>query len=481
MACSDLKKSVLNICFLIFVWTISGSILLSCKRDDNGTPDPEDDLYNPNIADEYGNIASLGNSSLWGSFNLHDPTIIKHSEYYYIFSTDVAYGPNLKCGIMYRRSKDLVHWEFLGWVFNGVPPLPLAFMQANQPGYQQLSLWAPFIIKVGDIYRLYYSVPGNNNVKLSCIALATSSSPGGPWTDQGIVISCLPEDNFNAIDPSVIIDHENGRHWMTYGSYSAGIFIVELNPLTGKILNTGDKGKILAKRSNYGNAIEGSEILYNPDLGKYYLFVSYDWLEDNYNVRAGRADKPEGPYYDINGNDMASAGDNFPMITARYKFRYHSGWQGFGHCGLLYDEGKYYYVSQARLGSNKYFMDLHIHRMVWSESGWPTISPERYVNVPQTNITSSDLVGKWEHIRLVSTATFNESIIIDLSSNGTVSGFTGSSWSYLNGTLTINLNNNSEIFHCHVFNEWDWEMKQLTLAYSGSTSGGISGWGKKVN
>jgi len=198
-------------------------------------------------------------------------------------------------------------------------------------------------------------------------------------------------------------------------------------------------------------------------------------------VRVGRADNPEGPYYDINGNDMAASGDNIPMITARYKFNYHSGWQGFGHCGLLRDSTSYYYVSQARLGSNKYFMDLHIHRMVWSSTGWPTISPERYVNVPQTTITSTNLVGKWEHIDLVNTTSFNESITIDLTANGAISGIPNSDWQFQDGTLTLSFNNGAKTYYCKVFNEWDWELRQRTLAYSGMTREGISGWGKKVN
>ena len=208
---------------------------------------------------------------------------------------------------------------------------------------------------------------------------------------------------------------------------------------------------------------------------KYFRVITFD------NRGAGNSDKPEGPYYDINGNDMAAVGDNVPMITARYKFNYHSGWQGFGHCGLLRDSTSYYYVSQARLGSNKYLMDLHIHRMVWSSAGWPTISPERYVNVPQTVITSSDLVGKWEHIDLVKTTSFNESITISLAANGIISGIANSQWSFQDETLTLSFSNGAYIYHCKVFNEWDWELKQRTLVYSGMTWEGRSGWGKKVN
>lgn len=451
-----------------------------CGCDDPDPPVVIQDHYDPLIADNYSNIASQSYSYLWGPYNLHDPTIIKHGGSYYIFSTDVAYGPNGDCGIMWRKSTDLVNWTFLGWVFDGVPPKALAFMEANQPGYDQLAIWAPFIHKVNSTYRLYYSVPGNNGLKLACIALATSTSPEGPWNDEGVVISCLPADDYNAIDPSVVVDKDNGKHWMCYGSYSSGLYLVELDPVTGLLKTPGDKGKLIAKRTNIHDAIEGGELLYNPELDKYYLFVSYDWLEDNYNVRVGRADSPEGPYYDINGNDMAAAGDNFPMITARYRFDNHSGWQGFGHNGVLYENGKYFYVSQARLGADKYCMDLHIRRMVWSETQWPTISPERYVNVPQTTILSSDLVGDWEHIELVSTNAFNESVIIKLASNGMIEGVTGSSWTYENNILTLTLRNGSETYKCHVMNEWDWEKRQRTLVYTGMTNGGKNCWGKKT-
>lgn len=451
-----------------------------CGCDDTDPPVDVQDPYDPLIADNYSNIVSQNYSYLWGPYNLHDPTIIKHGGSYYIFSTDVAYGPNGDCGLMWRKSTDLVNWTFLGWVFDGIPPKALAFMEANQPGYEQLSIWAPFIYKVNSTYRLYYSVPGNNGLKLACIALATSSSPEGPWNDEGVVISCLPADNFNAIDPSVVVDHDNGKHWMCYGSYSSGLYLAELDPATGFLKTPGDKGKLIAKRTNMHDAIEGGELLYNPELDKYYLFVSYDWLEDNYNVRVGRADTPEGPYYDINGNDMAAAGDNFPMITARYKFDDHSGWQGFGHNGVLYESGKYFYVSQARLAEDIYCMDLHIHRMVWSETQWPTISPQRYVNVPQTTILPADLVGDWEHIELISTTAFNQSAIIKLASGGMIEGVTGSTWTFENNILTLMLRNGTDVFKCHLMNEWDWEKDQRTLVYTGMTNGGKNCWGKKT-
>ncbi len=461
-------------------------MLWACSKSDEPKPDKPAVNYDPQISDDYSSISSKDFMSKWGPYNLHDPSIIKYKNTYYIYSTDATYGNNGQCGIMWRKSTDLVKWQFLGWVFDGVPAKPLAFMKTYQPNYRQESIWAPYIIQVGDQFRLYYSVPGNDNVKLAAIGLATSSSPEGPWTDEGIVISCLPSDNYNAIDPSVVIDPKTGQHWMTYGSYSAGIFIVELNPQTGFRLKENDKGKLIAFRNRVHDAIEGSEIIYSPELQKYFLFVSYDWLEDNYNVRVGRSDKPDGPYIDFFGNDMAAIGDNFPILTAQYSFKNHAGWQGFGHCGLLRDSNQYYYVSQARLASNKYLMVMHIHRLLWTSDGWPVLSPERYVNVPQTPITADSIVGRWENIYLTVTTRQNVASYLDFNKDGTISGMfnnsyvTQSTWQFSNDELIISLNNNSIIIKARVSNEWDWENKRLTICYAGLSNQGRTAWGKKV-
>lgn len=460
-------------------------LFFGCTEKDNGNDNNHDpsqpgtvDPYNPQIADDYSAISDIAFSSQWGSYNLHDPTIVKHDTTYYIFSTDVAYGANLRCGIMQRKSNDLVHWDFMGWVFDGVPDIPLQFMELHQPGYEQLSIWAPFIINVDGEFRLYYSVPGNNGLKLACIALATAPHPEGPWTDKGIVLYCLPEDNFNAIDPAVIIDQSSGKHWMTYGSYSSGIYLVELDPAAGLLKNEGDRGTRIAFRKFVHDAIEGAEVLYNPDRDEYYMFISYDWLEDNYNVRAGRSDSPEGPYLDYNGNDLAQAGDNVPMITAQYKFNLHSGWQGVGHCGLLRDGDEYFFISQGRLGSNKFLMDLHVRKMVFSGDGWPLVSPQRYAAIPQDSISVEDLAGKWEHIDIEHTAWKNIAQTITLNQDGSIEEYADGSWETGNESLTITFNTD-KVLKARFFREWDWERNVRTIVYTGITGNGNCSWGKK--
>jgi arabinan endo-1,5-alpha-L-arabinosidase len=469
---NKLLIQILAIIIVVFV-------ICQCKKDEASVTDPivYPDDYDTYIADDYSSIANINDTEFWGSYNLHDPAILKYNNEYFIFSTDVMYGGSARAGIMRRKSTDLVNWDYQGWVFDKMPANSYKYITDN--GYSASTIWAPYAIMIGDSIHLYYAI-SSFGINVSVIGLATSISPYGPWNDQGIVLTSSSVSPVNVIDPAVIIDHKTGKHWMTYGSYWSGIYIVELNPETGKPSRPTLYGKRIAFRSKLGEAMEGPEIIYNPELDKYFLFVSYDWLEDTYNVRVGRSDNPDGPYYDYFGNDMAQTGDDYPIITAQYRFKGHAGWQGFGHCGIIRDSTKYYYVSQARLSSNKYLMDLHIHKIIWTNDGWPVISPERYVNVPQPEILIDSLYGNWEHIVLMNTATANTSSILSLEESGLIAGYENSSWSFTGSDLDISLSNGTTLINAKVFYEWDWENRNLTICYSGLTQNGRSAWGKKV-
>lgn len=190
------------------------------KSDSSGSGDgpTSNEKYNPHIPAGYLAIAPFADHDQWGSHNVHDPSVIKVGNEYYMFSTDVAYGANLdRIGIQVRKSKNLVHWKFVGWAFKyGIPPKEMAYMSAHQAGYKKEGVWAPFIMKVGDTFRLYYAVPGNNGLKLAVIGLATSKNILGPWKDRGIVIATTSSDPINSIDPSVIVDQKQvSSGWFT--------------------------------------------------------------------------------------------------------------------------------------------------------------------------------------------------------------------------------------------------------------------------
>jgi arabinan endo-1,5-alpha-L-arabinosidase len=63
----------------------------------------------------------------------------------------------------------------------------------------------------------------------SAIFLATSQPHrhAGTWTHRGLVIETSSANNFNAIDPNLIVD-PCGRWWMSLGSFWTGIKLIRL-------------------------------------------------------------------------------------------------------------------------------------------------------------------------------------------------------------------------------------------------------------
>lgn len=474
------------------------SILISCSEEDpksgGGPVVVEPVPFDINsIQDTYGDIAPFEYYYKWGPYNLHDPSIIKDGNYYYSFSTDAGFGIDVRSGIQIRKSKDLVEWTFVGWVFDVLPKMGSDFIK-QAGGTPFNSLWAPYIMKVGSEYRLYYSL-SSAKPRLSVIGLATASSILGPWTEKGLVVTSRDDNSIqtNAIDPTVVVT-PSGEHWFYYGSAWDGIYILKLNPTTGLAQTNGDKGKRIAQRGftdgKINGNIEGAEIIYNEENQKYYLFISYDWLQTKYNVRVGRSDSPEGPFLDFNDADMNEAEDNLPMIIAPYKFAGHSGWQGVSHPSVFKDDaGQYYIAHQGRPGINSYYMVMHVRKLYWNEEGWPVASPERYAATEQSAIAQSELIGTWEQIVLgyqvvpgyaeeQTSANFQEAVTITLNENGTINGVAENTWTYNAPWLTLNWNN-VWIDKVIVERGRDWENKKACLVFTGLNNAGTAVWGKK--
>ncbi len=137
--------------------------------------------------------------------NVHDPSIKKFGDTYYCYSAlDVGYGITPPPGIQIRKSKDLVQWQFVGWVFNGLPTMGSQFITTSG-GVPNNGLWAPYVMQMGTEYRCYYALASNVG-RLSVIGLATATNPEGPWTEKGLVVVSKGDNTTqtNAIEPTVV-------------------------------------------------------------------------------------------------------------------------------------------------------------------------------------------------------------------------------------------------------------------------------------
>ncbi len=239
---------------------------------------------------------------------VHDPSIIRQGSTYYLFSTDASSSQGGFIPI--RGSTDKIAWSACGYVFNSLP----SWISAAVP--QATEIWAPDISYFNGTYHVYYAVSsfGSN---VSAIGLATSptldsTDPNYSWVDQGLIFQSTGSDDFNAIDPNILID-AGGSIWLTYGSFWNGIYQQQIDPTTGEI-HSGSTTYHLAQRASDvpNDPIEGSSLVYEN--GYYYLFVSWDYCcesdpaQSNYKIVVGRGTSPNGPFTDENGVDMAAGG-----------------------------------------------------------------------------------------------------------------------------------------------------------------------------
>lgn len=500
---SPIKLAILSLC--------TGCLFASCQTQTQPqTEQAGQDFVPPATVDDYSEFTDIHHYREWGTYNVHDPAAIKAGDYYYLYSTDAIYWPEgaeqesdtISIGnVQVRRSRDLVNWEFFGWALDSIPQEALDHIREATDGEREPNgIWAPYVQEYNGEYRLYYSVSvfGANT---SCIGLAVSNSPEGPWEPRGLVVKTFEDSPMNAIDPSVEVDAETGQHWMMYGSYFGGLFGLELDPETGLAMHEGEQGHVVARRAEgKDRIIEAPEIIYNPDTEKYYLFVSYDALFTHYNIRVGRADNPEGPYYDMYGNNMADTSNNFPVLTYAYRFEDHPGWAGVGHCGLLNDNGRFFMFHQGRLAPENLMMVLHTREVFWTEDGWPVVSPQRYAGVPDAAVEGAEVAGSWEFIQLdkvqdtvtlwqgqippggwhYSKEMFNNPVEVELLADGGVSGLEAySSWSMEDDKIQLN-GENAEQVSLILTRGWDWENDRQTVLFTGIGEDGFSIWGKKV-
>ncbi|MET8991622.1 arabinan endo-1,5-alpha-L-arabinosidase [Nonomuraea wenchangensis] len=224
------------------------------------------------------------------------------------------------------------------------------------------NLWAPDISYRNGKYYLYYSAStfGSNN---SAIFLATSTTgASGSWTNNGLIISTSSSSTYNAIDPNLLVD-DQGRWWLSFGSFWTGIKLIQLDPNTGKRLDGTVRG--IAQRPG-STAIEAPYIYKHG--GYYYLWVSFDaccrGAASTYRIMVGRSASVTGPYLDRNGVAMTSGGGTQVLAG-------HDSVHGPGHQAVFGDvDGDilvyHYYADNgtALLGINKIGYDA---------AGWPYV------------------------------------------------------------------------------------------------------------
>jgi arabinan endo-1,5-alpha-L-arabinosidase len=308
---------------------------------------------------------------------VHDPAIVREGLHWYLFST--GNGPERKGEIPVRCSQDLHQWRTCGSVFAQIPD----WIKKESP--QTKELWAPDVSFFNGEYYLYYafSVFGKNT---SGIALLTNktldpSRPDFRWVDRGLVLQSRRKDNFNAIDPNLIVD-EKGQPWLAFGSFWDGIKMRRIDSKTGLLSAEDTKLYSLARRKRPKNpgpappelpgdwqAIEAPFIVRHGDY--YYLFVSFDLCcrgtQSTYQTMIGRSRSVTGPYLDAAGTPMLEGGATALLLGNRR-------WFGPGGESISQQKDGDFIVFHA-YDSTTGHAYLQISTIAWV-NGWPKVALE---------------------------------------------------------------------------------------------------------
>jgi arabinan endo-1,5-alpha-L-arabinosidase len=310
--------------------------------------------------------------ALEGNLTVHDPCMIKAGDTYYLFATG---GGRRRGGIIpIHTSTDMRHWKRAGFVLEGLPE-----WVANEVPRAR-NAWAPDISFFNGKYHLYYSL-SSFGVNDSAIGLATNKtldpdSPDYEWVDEGMIVrSRAGEDDFNAIDPNLVVEDEN-KAWLNWGSFWGGIMMRRIDPRTGKLSSEDTTLYKLASRQRKSahqtppveGAIEAPFIVRRGDF--WYLFVSWDFCcrgaRSNYKVMVGRSQEITGPYLDKDGKSMNDGGGSLVIEAATDQ------WRGAGHEAVYHEDGTDYLLFHAYSARNGR-PQLQISTIVW-EDGWPRVA-----------------------------------------------------------------------------------------------------------
>ncbi len=425
--------------------------------------------------------------TLWQEGCAHDPSLLEWEGKYYAYSTDTFGAPG---GYQIRVSDDLLHWEYAGSAFAMADTAPhykrgegngnygnlqaaydWCVTSAHEVGYGvctrtdgSMAFWAPHCVRGTDgKFWLYFCLTGYFGGSKSCIGLAKSEDPLGPFTCVGLILrSPAGWRTPNAIDPQFF--EAEGRAFLVYGSYGLGIHLIELDPATGlrkdgytyadfaagKIGFSAYYGTPLARGS-----LEGGVVHYHKDVpvlehGKwvkksfYYLMCSYGSLSSVYNIRCGRSERPEGPYLDVNGNELVCSTDIGTGDKVLGSFRWEDAPVDFfcpGHNDMFvtsrgtklisYHCRTNYFIERG-LSRSANFHYLYLGQYDFNSDGRLVMNANRYAGEEIQPVTAEELLnisaGKFEAVRFSQGTNTVEAKRVVLRADGTMTGAYTGSW-----------------------------------------------------
>ncbi|WP_240468734.1 glycoside hydrolase family 43 C-terminal domain-containing protein [Gracilibacillus sp. YIM 98692] len=546
-----MKEHLWKICFGVMTIFVTIPFLLGAAKEDVSMNSNKPGQINQGEAPNFGEVS------------VHDPSIIKEGDTYYAFGTHIEAA----------KSKDLINWERFtnGYETPGnalygdlSQNLAESFQWAGEDDADSLggyAVWAPEIFYnehyvhedgTKGAYMIYYSA--SSTYIRSAIGYAVAKDIEGPyeyvdtlvysgfteeeaydnnstvnkqWENTNIkdlieneVVSSENDEWFydnggynntmypNAIDANLFYDEE-GKLWMTYGSWSGGIFMLELDKETGQAIYPGEDGATEDGRmidryfgtkiaGGYAKSGEGPYVVYDEKTGYYYLYMTYGWLgaDGGYNMRVFRSKNPKGPYLDAQGQDAVLPGNvsNHTYgnkIMGNFLFDRKVGdpgeglgygYKSPGHNSVYLDQetDEHFLVFHTKFPEKGEVHQMRVHSIYMNEDDWPVVAPYRYSGETLEKVNRQDITGVYKYIN--HGKEYSGDIItseyITLHKNNKVSGAANGTWkktSHNQAELTIN----GETYKGVFTTQWNPDAKQHVMTFTAMSDQGVAIWGSK--
>ena len=331
----------------------------------------------------------------------------------------------------------------------------------------------------------------------------------------------------HCIDPCVFYDEE-GKLWMSYGSWSGGIWMLELDENTGlrdynvtysiKGSGNGVTGDPYFGKKIAGGYYVSGEGSYIEHIGNYYfLFISYgglaaggnasDYNNGGYQMRYFRSENPDGPYKDANGVDAV-----FPTYRLNFGhkatdnrgvniFGAYGEWgkqtvgdwseRSQGHNSILAaEDGRTYLVYHTRFQNRGEAHEVRVHQVFQNEDGWLVAAPFEYTGeqvksadiATTQQIATGNIPGEYKLLthkyRLNhTTKELATPVDIQLNHNGTISGSVSGTWSIQEGTSYITLIISGVTYKGVVVEQTLEKSTQTAVSFTAMAKNGVSIWG----
>ncbi|WP_062388408.1 glycoside hydrolase family 43 protein [Demequina iriomotensis] len=440
---------------------------------------------------------------------VHDPSVVTSGEEIWVFGSHAAsaYTTDLMSWTQHSTSVDDADAAGL---FDDIR----AELEETFDWAQSGTLWAADVVQLPDgRYAMYYNSCRGDS-PLSALGLAIADEVGGPYEDEGILLRSGMSDEEsenagemydatvmpNAVDPDAFYEAD-GNLWMVYGSYSGGIFILEMDPTTGMPLAGQGYGTHLLGGNHV--RIEGPTIRYDEETGYYYLFLSFGGLDASggYELRVMRSENPDGPYLDAEGNDASAiAGPDGSFFDDAAIEPYgvkligghewadgpgiggDAGYVSPGHSSWYDDPdtGESFLVFHSRFPGTGEMHEVRVHQMHMNADGWPVVSPERYAGESLVEVSADDAVGTWQVVTFdkVISPLAPTSAPATLEADGTVSGGVEGTWE-LSGDQDLTITTADATFTGVITPAWNPTAEAWTWGLTVTSEQGVPLWGRQ--